>query len=492
MDSACDKHSSQELTSSIYQKRFCEFVERHPEGFERRLFFSNARSNELYDALENLEGEATAFQPWPVFLDSIQMSGFERLGQHLFDLVRSLPQRWFSGDARRLCEFYGLDLEVAEHLRQILALPRARDADMMRGDFLMAERGLQLLEVNAYANLGGLHISPFARAYLEIPFLQRFFVEQEVVVRFRDPWRVLLAQVIDGALSRDLARGGRLDLAVIIREPKGQEPPFLEPAYHSLLAQRAPGIDGNIVVCRREDLQRDGAVLTARGRPVQVVLCYYITCPVLPVPIEVQAWLDGVIDLYPGPMSYIHSDKRNLALLSEGVDRGLFTGEDAAVIDRHVPWTRLVQPGPVHYRGECRDLETLLLDKREVFVLKPAQGFGGGGIIMGRFTAPEEWREQVRSAFEYGTLCVQEYVTCLSQRLQQGEVGSADFLINWGLFVFADRFGGTYLRLSPAFGNEGFIGVTSGAEQSFCYELSSSAEVPVPHPLIDQWSFHKG
>jgi len=295
--------------------------------------------------------------------------------------------------------------------------------------------------------------------------------------------------MIDHAVRRGLPRDGSLNLVFIIREPTTEDPRDVEPTFTSVLRERAPGVRGRILICEREQLKRDGDTLRAKGEPVQIVLCYYITCPVLPMPIEVEAWLDGVVDLYPGPMGYIYSDKRNLALLSEGVERGLFIGEDASLIKDHVPWTRLVRSGTTRYRGEVWELERLLLEKREAFVLKPAQGFAGGGISIGRFTSSEAWHEHVLSAFAYETMCVQEFIVTSPQRLQWSSCGSTDCLMNWGLFVFDDRFGGAYMRSSPAQGHEGLIGISSGAQRCCCFELAPAGEQLSPEELVDEWSF---
>lgn len=475
---------------SPYQKRFYDFVDRHPEGFERRLFAAAEPVRADDRAIEGFDAPAQV-QPWPTFLDSARAREQADISVRLFALVRDLLRSFFAQDPHHLCQFYGLDLETAEHLGQLLELSRKRATAMMRGDFLFSERGLQLLEVNAYANLGGLHIASLARAFLKIPYLQQFFKEQRVIVRLRDPWRILLAHMVDHAVRRDLPRDGSLNLAILISEPALQNPRYIEPAFTSVLQERAPGIRGKILICKREQLGRDGDTLRAQGEPVQIVLCYYITCPVLPMPIEVEAWLDGVVDLYPGPMGYIYSDKRNLALLSEGVERGLFTGEDASLIDHHVPWTRLVKPGTTDYRGEPWELERLLLEKREAFVLKPAQGFGGGGIVIGRFTAPEAWREHVLAAFGYETMSVQEFIVTSPQRVQSSSRGSSDGLMNWGLFVFDDRFGGTYLRSSPALGHEGFISTSIDAEKGCCFELAPAGEHRDPGDLLDEVFFNE-
>ncbi len=472
-----------------YQERFYEFVRQHPEGLNRQLFAAVEPTPAFDEGLGGLEAPAPV-QSWPVFLDSAQMSTCAELSLRLFNVVRSLPHRWFQLDTGKMCDFYGLDPAVAADLLQVLELPWGKTVDMMRGDFLWSETGLKLIEVNAYANLGGLHFAKIGKCYPQIPFLQRFFMEQDVVVRWRDPWKIFLAHAIEQAVARGLHAGGKLNLAIVIREPELiTERDYLAAPYHSLLRQRVPQVAGNLLICNREQLVRDGATLKVFDQPVHILHEFYITCPSLPMSVEVRAWLDGIVDLYPGPMGYIHSDKRNLALLWQGTERGLFSPAETALIRQHVPWTWLLEPGVVTYQGERWELERLLQERQDNFVLKPAQGFGGAAIYLGRFSSPEEWRELVQMTLEYGTYCVQEYVPPALQIYQQGEQGSALGMVNWGFFVFHDHFGGNYLRLSPKEGHRGLISVASGGERGCCLELVAPGTKAESLPLVDEWSF---
>jgi hypothetical protein len=66
-----------------------------------------------------------------------------------------------------------------------------------------------------------------------------------------------------------------------------------------------------------------------------------------------------------------------------------------ALIDAHVPWTRMFVPGKTQFEGRRIDLKHLALAERERFVLKPAEGYEGRGVLLGADTSPAQWEAEV-------------------------------------------------------------------------------------------------
>lgn len=471
---------SSELSPAIwpYQTAFLDFVERHPEALDQASFAAVARPS--FSGLgPRLLGYHVPIQPWPIFVDSAKLAGFADVSVETLELVRSLPERLFGNDPKRLCAFYGLDPEVAPALDRILRLPWAKEGESMRGDFLLSGGTLKCIEVNAGANAGGICNIQAAEAHLRVEVIRRFLEQEGVTVRVRDPWRAKLQWVIERAVARDLHRHGTLNLGYAFPKPDeyASTLTYLEPPYQALLDVLAPGARGRIFFCNYDQLQRDGDVLRVGGEPIHILFQHYGDVLMSPLSVEVQAWIDGVIDLYSSPLAWISKDKRNLALLSENAESDAFSRREAAWIAEHIPWSRLVRRGKTTYRGERVDLEALLLAERERFVLKPAQSFGGFGMVVGRFTPEEAWRDLVRSVFEEtDTYCVQEHVESDLMLHQWGTNGCEPCEINWGLFVFGRGFGGTYLRVCPP-PSDGIVNIANSARTSCLMELLPAGEV---------------
>jgi hypothetical protein len=87
---------------------------------------------------------------------------------------------------------------------------------------------------------------------------------------------------------------------------------------------------------------------------------------------------DGVVDLVMGFGAELAGSKGALALLSDPVNARSFTGQERALVDRYVPWTRVLRPGSTIWRGREMDLPDLAIRARSDLVLKPTLGRGAG------------------------------------------------------------------------------------------------------------------
>lgn len=474
---------------SVWQRRFLAFIAEHPEAVERSTFqaLEGPGGNELSERVLTLD---IPIQPWPTLLDGAQMEHFGRMTVDILALVRSIPERFFDLDAARLSDFYCCDPETFDAFVRVLELPWRPGGEFMRGDFYHDGTTLRCLEVNPTSYAGGMMYAQRARALLELPLMQRFFSEQGVHVRCADPWRTMMLFMIDRALARGLDRDGFLNFAIAIETPHDLEPvrKDIEGPYLEMLAERAPELQGKVLFCDYPQLERKDDSLWVAGQPIHMLMQRYNDFMFAPVALEIEAWLDGVVDLYAGPMSWIYHDKRNLALLWEGLDQGLFSREERAVIESHVAWTARVKPGRASYRGEKVDLRSLLIDRQRDLVLKPAQSFGGTGVTVGRYADTTLWRELVDTAFDEETYTVQEYITPQLELHQWGASGVEPCEVNWGLFAFGDRFGGSYLRLHPPV-DDGIINIGKGADGACVLEVSREPFARDPREKGWEWSF---
>jgi hypothetical protein len=447
------------------QRRFLEFVARHPEALRRESFG-------LLDEHDDLM--PYQMQSWPLFIGKSELAGLARAAVEVCALVNSLPQRVFECDPARIAEYYRMPEELALLVTSVIARTDGLSGTVARLDVLLTAAGFKCCEVNVAANLGGAELGDWTERYLRVPLIRRFIAEAGLRVSYTDPARVLFGHVLAQAARRGLAAGGELNTAIVLEQPV--TPLWcghFERLYRAALAEAS--LSGELTVCRDAELSDGGGFLRCGDRRIHVVLdCQegVVGRPIL------SALLAGTAQAYNGPVSRLLSDKLNLALLSELEDSGLFAPEEQAIIRTYVPWTRRVAEEFVDYRGERAYLPDLLLAERERLVLKLGLSAHGDDVYAGPFTSPDRWEGLVRAALEHGGWIAQEFLEAVGTPLQHPDGGSVSpYQIVWGPFVCGRRYGGCFLRVQPA-GTTGVINNARGAHLSLVIEVEDPPAPP--------------
>jgi len=153
--------------------------------------------------------------------------------------------------------------------------------------------------------------------------------------------------------------------------------------------------------------------------------------------------------------------KASLAVLSDEANRSLFSAEEAAAIDRHIPWTRIVADRRTLYRGQPVDLLPFLARHQSQLVLKPNDEYGGKGIVLGWEVSPEAWTAALRQALAEPYIA-QERIRLPSEpyaSLVDGQVRVIDRMLDTNPFIWSGQYGsGCLTRLSTA----ALLNVTAG------------------------------
>ncbi|QDU98729.1 circularly permuted type 2 ATP-grasp protein [Lignipirellula cremea] len=146
----------------------------------------------------------------------------------------------------------------------------------------------------------------------------------------------------------------------------------------------------------------------------------------------------------------IAEDKSLLALFHHPAIRAALSEDDLAFVDEHTPWTARFVPGLADYRGEQIDLIEYVRQRREQFVVKPANEGRGFGVVVGRFATEQQWAEACQ--FDPACPCiVQEFVhtqelPVICQR--EGRVTAESMFLTLGAAVVRGRFQGIISRIS--------------------------------------------
>lgn len=129
--------------------------------------------------------------------------------------------------------------------------------------------------------------------------------------------------------------------------------------------------------------------------------------------------------------------KASLAVLGDERNAHLFTPEQRAAAEAHVPWTRIVEERRTTFHGEAIDLLPWAAANRERLVLKPNDDYGGRGIVLGWLADPETWEATLRTALETPYV-VQERIVLPSEPfpgLVDGRVQMLDRMLDIAPFV---------------------------------------------------------
>lgn len=174
----------------------------------------------------------------------------------------------------------------------------------------------------------------------------------------------------------------------------------------------------------------------------------------------VQAALDNGCLLVGTQTSTFLAGKLTMGLMSEG--RPWMSAAERALIDRYLPWTRVLSDRRTTRAGRDVDLVRFAVDNRELLVLKENLGMSGKQVVIGRDTTPPVWEAAVLAAAEVGTSVVQEFVeprTCRLAIVADGvdEPYEADVAPVFGPLLFGGRPAG----ISSRFFGDGRTGIVS-------------------------------
>jgi glutathione synthase/RimK-type ligase-like ATP-grasp enzyme len=189
-------------------------------------------------------------------------------------------------------------------------------------------------------------------------------------------------------------------------------------------------------------------------------------------PPVLEVFKAGNVRLITGPITDLLSNKLNLALLSNYQEnKNAFSEEEKKVIDKYVPWSRKMIPGSTTYGARTIKLPDFLLANKDKFILKPANGYGGKDVLIGKRIPGGKWEELIKTAMSRKDWLVQEFVDSSPGLYQAGENGCERHDMVWGFFVLGSTYAGAWVRVLPQKNNKGIINCHQGASVSLTFEV---------------------
>jgi hypothetical protein len=445
---------------SEHDLKFREMAKDSPEFLDRCRFQALDASPELLHF---------PLQPWPTFIGREKLEEVGRVSLALNRLLRSVPERVFQRDWAKIAAFYSLGSPTIAEV--LFAPPTGAETVVSRGDLIETAQGFKCLEWNFAAALGGWDTAILVGLHRSIPATARFIADEGIRAEFRDPVLEMFRHIFDEVRRNGLAGDGDLSIAFVV-QPGGVDQmkgslSYLDGELRRGIAALGLDLSGRVLVCSYDDIVAGPGELRVGDCRLDVLIEYgRMQTP----PHVYRFFKAGRVALFNGPMGTILSTKRNLALLSQYAASGIFSPAERAVIEAHIPWTRLVAPGPVDYEGEVRPLPELLEACRERLVLKDGDSWGGKGVALGRFTPPQEWSRKIETALAEKRWIVQELVESLPYLYQSGDYGCSVHDVVWGPFVFGDRYNGMVLRMQPK-ASGGPVNLSLAATEGIVFEV---------------------
>lgn len=373
-----------------------------------------------------------------------------RLGEDLrllFELLVSLPGRLFGGDLARYVAALGMDPVLAEIMCRGAS---GRPPLYARADLYHDGKSFRILEYNIGSELGGIDSAAVNRSLLEIPAFRRFAENHGLgYVDTTESTVELLRQA-----ARRVGAGS--DPVIVLVE-----------ARHALIEHE------HVFVALQEAMQRHGVTLrlgeihqlgfengkvVLDATPVDVILRYFAA--------EQLAGDDGALEILDGLLAAdaddrtalvthldgaLFASKGSLGLLHEDGTRSRLSAEEIDLVDRLVPWTRVVgRDLSGGRRADADRLRRYCLANRESLILKRGIGYGGVGTVLGRESTDQEWSEALDVA-ERGDHVVQQIIQPATEPVLNPDTGEIEhWHANWGVFVTDAGYRGAFVRALQA------------------------------------------
>ena len=225
------------------------------------------------------------------------------------------------------------------------------------------------------------------------------------------------------------------------------------------------------VVSDPRDLTFDGAILRAADRPIDLVYRRVLINDIIARPDEcaalLQAYERRAVCVANTLRCKLPHKKAFFAVLTDPRHADLMSTAERALVEAHVPWTRLVADAATDWHGRRAPLLEIARKERDQLVLKPNDEYGGKGVVLGWETPAGTWDQALQAAVADtpGAWVVQERIPVRREVFpyfdDKGQVTMRNMLVDLAPYLFRGKMSGYLTRLSET----GLANVTSGGGQ---------------------------
>ncbi|BDH11869.1 hypothetical protein [Streptomyces hygroscopicus] len=412
----------------------------------------------------------------PLFVAEREIREFSDDLKHLVDILFSLPDRMFGGDLDAFRSVLGISDGRWEAIRQFgdLLPPYFGRADMYHDG-----TSFKLLETNLGSESGGWGLaSEMSQAAMEVDAFAGFARRNRLC--YVHPIRAVVE-----ALRRFGARvaPGR-EPVVAMLEWRGGLRDYGELWLNFQSALRSAGF--GILLAEVSDVHERGGALYLGDTKIDVVYRAFVPDQIAEEPDGwdlvaplLRAHRAGGTLMWTPLSTNMFANKACMALLSDPAWRRTLSEDECRLIDRVLPWTRLINTDVLKTDtdlvDECRE-------RREQLILKVNARGGGVGVVVGWETDDATWRRALEDYAAEGYVVQQRVVPRTELVVDPVSGETEEWQAAYGMFYTPDGCAGAYAKVVPA-GSGGIISIAAHAKARSAAvfhqsELPAWGEVP--------------
>jgi hypothetical protein len=382
--------------------------------------------------------------PRPLFTPRPEVTSLGLDVAELIDVLASLPDRCFGGSLNAyLAAQHNLPERTATMHRGSLG----RFVKIGRIDSFCHGGEFKILEMNLGSVMGGLGVAKLNRGLMGDERFGRF--AEAHGLGYEDPLEMMVTKIRGWAKS---VVGTDDPVTALVEDSLG-------PSSQGIaVAEDLNKLGLKVVNGGLADVGQQRGKITIGTQPVDTVIRFFMLEDLLAangetadwtekIDMMVQAHHDGQTALFTGNDIDMHSSKASLGLLYEPGIWSSLSRPEQELVQRRVPWTRLVgQESSATATTARRALIEECVERREDLVLKPSNLALGTGISMGSDVAERRWRAMLTEP-DRPDYVVQQRIYPDPEVIIDPDSGEPEeWDVNWGIYFSSDGYNGTWVR----------------------------------------------
>jgi hypothetical protein len=336
-----------------------------------------------------------------------------------------------------------------------------------RLDAFLLPESLKFTEYNGESPAGPGYSESLSDIFRGLPIMEEF------KKRFEVHSYPLTAKLLDALLGTYVDWGGQSKRPQMAIVDWKEVPTWSE---FEILKERFEKLGIPVLLADPRELQFDGKQLVAQGKTIELLYRRVLINDIVAKPAEceaiVRAYEAGAVCVANNFRCKISHVKAFFAVLTDHENARYFSPGERELIQRHVPWTRVVADVKTAYDGEAVELLEFIRKNQKNLVMKPSDEYGGKGVTLGWEVEKKEWEAAIQQALPDGKTADQKICWIVQERIPMrrgvfpyiGKGNTVEFknmLVDFAPYIFGGRVAGYLTRLSST----SLANVTSGGGQ---------------------------
>lgn len=336
-----------------------------------------------------------------------------------------------------------------------------------RLDAFLLPESLKFTEYNGESPAGPGYSESLSDIFRALPMMEEFQKSFEV---HSYP---LSAKLLDALVGTYVEWGGKSKRPQMAIVDWKEVPTWSE---FEILKDRFERMGIPVELADPREVEFDGRHLVANGKKIELLYRRVLINDIVARPKEceaiVKAYEAGAVCVANNFRCKIPHVKAFFAVLTDEKNARYFSTEERELIERHVPWTRVVSDVKTEHEGEPVELLGYMRKHQKNLVMKPSDEYGGKGVTLGWEVDKQEWENAIEQAPQdektgkaQGCWIVQERIPMrrgVFPYIGKGnKVEFKNMLVDFAPYLFRGKVAGYLTRLSST----SLANVTSGGGQ---------------------------